>query len=399
MVVNVPAHTYNVYVTPQGRMEITLASNYAFRTEQATVTSLANVAEIGDAPAPVRSFSILPAPDTTPPTVPLNLAGTAVSSSRINLAWIASTDNVAVTGYKIYRNGLKVGTSAITSYSDTGLSGSTAYNYTVSAYDATGNNSAPSSPGISVKTLPVVITSGCGKTVSAGFHATTIIVNGTSRIPTGYNPNVAIPLTFHFHGAGANGLAMYNGGMDADAAAAGNKMISIYPNGLKYGGTTGWDLSKTGVDVALFDALLSRAESNFCIDLQTVFVAGFSWGHDFANTLTCYRGDKIRAVNGWSGGMYNTGCVASVPAYRATYSSPDGTDAYSQAEINHAINYYKTAHHCLSVTQPVSPSPCMSFQGCAKPVNFCPYLNMDRVPPGGWVATWDFFKSFISSPP
>jgi poly(3-hydroxybutyrate) depolymerase len=222
-------------------------------------------------------------------------------------------------------------------------------------------------------------------------------------VPTGYNPNTLIPLTLHFHGAGANGLAMYNGGMDADAAAAGNKMISIYPDGLKYGGTTGWDLSKTGVDVALFDALLSWAESKFCIDPQLVFVAGFSWGHDFANTLTCYRGDKIRAVNGWSGSMYNTGCVAHVPAYRATYSSPDGTDAYSQAEINRAINYYKTAHACTSVTQPASPGPsppCLAYQGCAKPVNFCPYLNMGhRVPPGGWVHAWAFFKSFISSPP
>ena len=83
--------------------------------------------------------------DTTPPSTPTNLAASAISSSQINLTWTASTDNVGVTGYKIFRGGTQVGTSATNSYSDTGLSASTAYSYTVSAYDAAGNNSAQSS--------------------------------------------------------------------------------------------------------------------------------------------------------------------------------------------------------------------------------------------------------------
>ncbi len=86
----------------------------------------------------------IPPADTQAPTVPTNLIATAVSSSQINLAWTASTDNVAVTGYKIYRGEVQVGTSATNSYSDTGLSPSTTYSYTVSAYDAAGNNSAQS---------------------------------------------------------------------------------------------------------------------------------------------------------------------------------------------------------------------------------------------------------------
>ncbi len=81
-------------------------------------------------------------PDTIPPTVPTNLTATAISSSQINLSWTASTDNIAVTGYKIFRGGVQVATSATTSYSDTGLTASTLYSYTVSAYDAAGNNSA-----------------------------------------------------------------------------------------------------------------------------------------------------------------------------------------------------------------------------------------------------------------
>jgi hypothetical protein len=77
--------------------------------------------------------------------MPANLTATAVSSSQINLSWNASTDNVGVSGYKIYRNGTQLATvTAGTSYQNTGLSPSTSYSYTVAAYDALGNTSAQS---------------------------------------------------------------------------------------------------------------------------------------------------------------------------------------------------------------------------------------------------------------
>lgn len=83
-------------------------------------------------------------PTPTPPTIPTNLQATAISSSQIDLSWNASTDNVGVTGYSIYRDGTQIATTVGTTYQDTGLSPSTTYTYTVSAYDAAGNVSAPS---------------------------------------------------------------------------------------------------------------------------------------------------------------------------------------------------------------------------------------------------------------
>jgi chitodextrinase len=83
--------------------------------------------------------------DTTAPSTPTNLTATAVSSSQINLSWSASTDNVAVTGYRIYRGGTQVGTSVSNSYSDSSLAPSTSYTYTVQAYDAANNSSSQSS--------------------------------------------------------------------------------------------------------------------------------------------------------------------------------------------------------------------------------------------------------------
>ena len=63
-------------------------------------------------------------PDATPPSTPANLTATAVSSSQIDLSWDASTDNIAVTGYNIYRDGggTPIATVTGTTYQDTGLS-------------------------------------------------------------------------------------------------------------------------------------------------------------------------------------------------------------------------------------------------------------------------------------
>ena len=93
------------------------------------------------------------APDTSPPSVPQNLAGTAVSPTQINLTWNASTDNTAVTGYKVFRDSVEIATvtAPATSYSNTGLTANTPYSYTVVAFDAVPNTSAQSSP-VSVTT-------------------------------------------------------------------------------------------------------------------------------------------------------------------------------------------------------------------------------------------------------
>jgi hypothetical protein len=81
--------------------------------------------------------------DVSAPDVPTGLVVTTVSSSQINIVWNASTDDVGVAGYKIFRGGAYLKTVASgTSTSDTGLSASTQYCYCVSAYDAANNESA-----------------------------------------------------------------------------------------------------------------------------------------------------------------------------------------------------------------------------------------------------------------
>jgi chitodextrinase len=84
--------------------------------------------------------------DALPPSGPTNLVSTAILPSQIDLGWTASTDNVGVSGYQVFRDGTPVATTTAAAFSDNGLASSSSYMYTVSAFDAAGNTSIPSAP-------------------------------------------------------------------------------------------------------------------------------------------------------------------------------------------------------------------------------------------------------------
>jgi hypothetical protein len=84
--------------------------------------------------------------DTTPPTQPTNLSGTATDPGRVDLSWTASTDTTGVSNYTVSRNGVQVGTSKTPTYSDTTGTPGTTYSYTVTATDYNGWSSVPSAP-------------------------------------------------------------------------------------------------------------------------------------------------------------------------------------------------------------------------------------------------------------
>ena len=91
--------------------------------------------------------------DTAAPTAPTSLAAKLsnyYTAAGVSLSWNESSDNVAVAGYNIYRNGVKVGLSTTTYYRDV-ISGSptgSLYSYTIKAFDAAGNLSASSTPAL-----------------------------------------------------------------------------------------------------------------------------------------------------------------------------------------------------------------------------------------------------------
>jgi chitodextrinase len=85
------------------------------------------------------------AADTSAPSAPTSLSASSTTQTTTNLSWIASTDNVAVTGYDVYQGAAVIGsTTTATTFAVTGLTASTAYAFTVKAKDAAGNVSAAS---------------------------------------------------------------------------------------------------------------------------------------------------------------------------------------------------------------------------------------------------------------
>jgi hypothetical protein len=170
------------------------ATAYSYRVKAVDAAGNASASYSAEASATTQA-----APDTTPPSTVSGLAATAASATQINLTWTAATDNVIVTGYRVERCSgaacttfAQIATPATTSYSDTGLTASTAYSYRVKAVDAAGNASAsysaeasattqaPPATGslagtvISLKThLPVA-----GARVSVGTRTTTTAADG-----------------------------------------------------------------------------------------------------------------------------------------------------------------------------------------------------------------------------
>ena len=124
--------------------DTTLATNGSH-----SLTSKAYDAAGNSATSTAVTVTVSNAGDTTPPSVPAGLSATA-GKRKITLARTASTDNVAVTGYQIWRATSSTGpftpvaTTTLTSYANTGLASGSTYYYYVQSYDAAGNVSAAS---------------------------------------------------------------------------------------------------------------------------------------------------------------------------------------------------------------------------------------------------------------
>jgi hypothetical protein len=82
--------------------------------------------------------------DTEAPTVPGGLSAN-LKGKNVKLTWIASTDNVGVSGYAVWRDGARIGDTAETGFVDSSVPSGMTCTYTVSAYDVSGNDSPVSS--------------------------------------------------------------------------------------------------------------------------------------------------------------------------------------------------------------------------------------------------------------
>lgn len=126
--------------------------------------------------------------DTVAPSVPTSLVANPVSPYQINLNWATSTDNIGVTGYKIYNNNVQIATSTLNSYSNIGLASSATYIYNISAFDAAGNVSATSTSVSAITPVVDLI----APTVPTGLVA---VIKASNKVKLTWNvstDNVAV---------------------------------------------------------------------------------------------------------------------------------------------------------------------------------------------------------------
>jgi hypothetical protein len=125
-----------------------LAAGHTFTDGTMSIT----VQSIAAGVATVQVATGQPPADVTPPTAPAPLVASP-AADRVVLSWPASSDNVGVAGYRVYRdNGLVKTLASATTWTDFVVSPGATYSYRVAAFDAAGH--ATSSPTVSATVPP-----------------------------------------------------------------------------------------------------------------------------------------------------------------------------------------------------------------------------------------------------
>ncbi|AEW99476.1 cellulose binding domain-containing protein [Streptantibioticus cattleyicolor] len=202
-------------------------------------------------------------PDTTPPTTPTGLAVTATGPGSISLSWKASTDDQGVAGYHVRDNGAVVATVTGTSATLTGLLPGSSHTITVSAFDATGNESPASAP--------VTATAGSGTApgaaapyVDLGAYPTPSLpalaqASGIKQFSLAFVINGGTPCTASWFGAYDPATGWDKDDIDALRAAGGDVRVS-------FGGANGTELAQSCTSVSALAAQYQKVVDVYGLD-------------------------------------------------------------------------------------------------------------------------------------
>jgi len=232
-----------------------------------------------------------PSGDTQAPTAPTSLASTTKTANSITVAWNASTDNVGVTGYNVYANGVLKSTVTTLNYTITGLAASTNYSIYVTARDAAGNTSA-SSNTISVTTN----SGGTGGTATELLFTEYIEGSGNNKaLEIANNTGSSVSLSAYTVKKQTNGAGAWSTGLALSGTlASGSKFTivnssmasSCYPTSSANISTNATELTFNGNDaVGLF-------KNGVLIDIIGTFNGGTA---NFAADVTLRRKSTVTA--------------------------------------------------------------------------------------------------------
>jgi chitodextrinase len=301
---------------------------------------------------------MLTALDTAPPTVPTGLAGSTATKNQVSLSWNASTDNVGVTGYTIYRNGTAITTVSGTTltYADTTVHDLTSYTYSVDAFDAAGNHSAQS------PTIPVTTPDWTPPTVPTGLTAHFV-----------QTPEVDLSWTASTDYVGVTGYTIYRGGtslatVSGTTTTYADKAITVPAN---YSYT-----------VDAFDAAGNHSAQSTAATVGTVDTVPPSVPTGLAASATSTQVNLT-----WNASTDNVG-VTGYTVYRngSSIGTVSGTTmSYSDTTIGGLSTYSYTvdAFDAAGNHSAQSAATVVSTVACAGPTLFTTYFTwFDNASPG-----------------
>ncbi len=270
-------------------------------------------------PTVSQTIVVTGTPDTEAPTVPTGLSATAINEMRCDLSWTASTDDRGVIGYNIYRNNVKIGTSATTSYSDVTCQPSTTYTYEVAAYDDFTNESGRSLPAQATTPAP------SPPTTPQNLHGTG---STTSTISMAWN-------------ASTDNLGVVG--------------YRVFRNGVQVGTTTGVSYTDTGLNysssynyqVDAYDAVPSYSAKSTTVAMSTPTPSFYTWIQTTSNADAYIRSGSPTTAGGTGGIQSGWSSTASI-AIRRGLVRWDMTGAPAQAAIVSASNSVRVKLYCYT---------------------------------------------------
>ncbi|MBN22899.1 MAG: hypothetical protein CL678_16555 [Bdellovibrionaceae bacterium] len=230
-----------------------------------------------------------------------------------------------------------------------------------------------------------------------------ITVSGTSRpygirLPDSYDPTIAYPIVYMFHGCGGSHTQLLNNTWEY--VAWGNDEAIVV-----YGKSIGrcWDLNSGGVDFAYYDALKDHIESLVCAQPSRRYAQGHSSGGYMTHRLGCSR--DFRAIAANAGGSPSSGmsCTGPIPVFMS-HNLNDSVVPLSQSHA--ARDFWINRNQCSQTTQ-AYPRPngcsddptcsCVEYMSCSEPLIYCtrqgPSNNSHQLPSWFNGAAASHFKS------
>lgn len=194
-------------------------------------------------------------------------------------------------------------------------------------------------------------------------NAQSLVHDGMNReyilyVPNSYDENSATPILFNFHGFGGS-ASQFISRADMRAEAELNSFILVYPQGSCLDGVPHWnpcpiggDNKSSADDLGFFEAMVNEISTEYTLDMERIYAAGYSNGGMMAYGLANYKSDLIAAVASVSGSMLDCLETPSHPMpVLHLHGTNDGVIAYDessndynsvQSTLDYWINFNNT---------------------------------------------------------